>query len=78
MYISLGFILLLVIVYMNGYRWSLDQLNSEINQIYHFNQHRSLFQRVLMIKRLSYQRTMIGSYVDSINKSWVFYGDSKV
>lgn len=37
MYISLGFVLLLVIVYMNGYRWSLDQLNSEINQRYHFN-----------------------------------------
>jgi hypothetical protein len=37
MYIGIGFVLLLVIVYMNGYRWSLVQLNAEINQRYHFN-----------------------------------------
>lgn len=37
MYAGLGLVLLIVIIYMNGYRWSINQLNSEINQRTHFN-----------------------------------------
>jgi hypothetical protein len=61
MYAGLGLVLLIVIFYMNGYRWSLSQLNAEINQRYHFNP------ASIVISKSTQDET----FVVSKNKDWI-------